>query len=108
MNYIHKFENYLIEDLDLAKPELKETRRGFGDALGPDGATHQSLEDVGIMRILPHMNVITPVDYNQTYRAIIECTKVNEPFYIRFYRDNSPNYTNPNAPFKLGKADTLY
>jgi transketolase len=79
-----------------------------GFTVGPDGATHQSLEDVAIMRVLPHMNVICPVDYNQTYRTLIECTKVNAPFYIRFYRDNSPNFTNPNAPFKFGKADTLY
>lgn len=205
MNYINKFENYLVENLDLRNPELKETRRGFGDALvdlgksnpnvvvlggdvsgsvrtdmfrdayperffsvgiaeqdmmgtaaglalvgkipfastygefatgrpfdqirqsiaysdmnvkicashcgftvGPDGATHQSLEDVGIMRILPHMTVVTPVDYNQTYRAIIECSKSEKPFYIRFYRDNSPNYTNPKSPFTFGKADTLF
>jgi transketolase len=78
-----------------------------GLTVGPDGATHQSLEDVGIMRILPHMNVITPCDANQTYKAAIKCADVNEPFYIRFYRDNSPNYTDPNAPFEFGKADTL-
>lgn len=205
MNYIQKSGNYLVDNFDMKNPELKETRRGFGDALvelgktnpavvvlggdvsgsvrtdlfrdafpdrffsvgiaeqdmmgtaaglaiagmipfastygefatgrpfdqirqsiaysemnvkicashcgftvGPDGATHQSLEDVALMRILPHMKVITPVDYNQTYRAIIECAKENAPFYIRFYRDNSPNYTNPEAPFKFGKADTLF
>ncbi len=79
-----------------------------GFTVGPDGATHQSLEDVGIMRILPHMNVVTPVDYNQTYKAVTECVKSEHPFYIRFYRDNSPNYTNPDAPFEFGKADTLY
>jgi transketolase len=54
------------------------------------------------------MNVICPVDYNQTYRTIIECSKINAPFYVRFYRDNSPNFTNPNAPFKFGTADMLY
>ena len=78
-----------------------------GLTVGPDGATHQSLEDVAIMRVLPHMYVITPCDYNQTYRAVIECTKIYAPFYIRFYRDNSPNFTNPKAPFEFGKADTL-
>ncbi len=78
-----------------------------GLTVGPDGATHQSLEDVAIMRVLPHMNVITPCDANQTYRAVKECTKINEPFYIRFYRDNSPNFTSLDAPFEFGKADTL-
>ncbi|CAN5626458.1 transketolase family protein [soil metagenome] len=78
-----------------------------GISVGPDGATHQSLEDVGIMRILPHMNVITPCDYNQTYRAVHECVKVNGPFYIRFYRDKTPNFTSMTDPFTFGKADTL-
>jgi transketolase len=78
-----------------------------GLTVGPDGATHQSLEDVALMRVLPHMNVITPCDANQTYRAVMECTKINAPFYIRFYRDNSPNYTSLDAPFEFGKADTL-
>jgi transketolase len=59
------------------------------------------------MRVLPHMNVITPCDANQTYKAVKESIKHNAPFYIRFYRDNSPNFTNPDAPFTLGKADTL-
>jgi transketolase len=78
-----------------------------GISVGPDGATHQSLEDVGIMRILPHMTVVTPCDYNQTYRAVLECAKYDKPFYIRFYRDKTANYTDPNAPFEFGKADTL-
>ncbi len=78
-----------------------------GLTVGPDGATHQSLEDVAIMRVLPHMTVVTPCDSNQTYKAIIACSKVKGPFYVRFYRDNSPNYTNPNAEFEFGKADTL-
>jgi transketolase len=78
-----------------------------GISVGPDGATHQSLEDVGIMRILPHMTVVTPCDYNQTYRAVLECAKHDKPFYIRFYRDKTANYTDMNAPFEFGKADTL-
>lgn len=79
-----------------------------GLTVGPDGATHQSLEDVAIMRVLPHMTVVTPCDSNQTYKAIIACSKVNGPFYVRFYRDNSPNYTSMDAPFEFGKADTLF
>lgn len=78
-----------------------------GITVGPDGATHQSLEDVALMRVLPHMNVITPCDYNQTYRAVKESVKVNAPFYIRFYRDSTANFTSMEAPFVFGKADTL-
>jgi transketolase len=79
-----------------------------GLTVGPDGATHQSLEDVAIMRVLPHMTVVTPCDSNQTYKAIMECSKVKGPFYVRFYRDNSPNFTNPDASFEFGKSDTLF
>jgi transketolase len=204
MNFIYKNQNTLVANLDIENPELKETRRGFADALlelgkenpdvvvlggdvspsvrtdvfrdaypdrffsvgiaeqdmmgtaaglavagkipiasaygefatgrpfdqirqsiaysemnvkicashcgitvGPDGATHQSLEDVALMRVLPHMTVVTPCDYNQTFRAIKESVKVKGPFYIRFYRDNSPNFTNPDAPFEFGRADIL-
>jgi transketolase len=78
-----------------------------GISVGPDGATHQSLEDVALMRILPHMNVVTPCDYNQTYKAVKKCVEINEPFYIRFYRDKTPNYTDKNADFVFGKADIL-
>jgi len=78
-----------------------------GISVGPDGATHQSLEDVGLMRLLPHMTVVTPCDYNQTYKAVMKCVEVNSPFYIRFYRDKTPNYTNPDADFEFGKADIL-
>ncbi|MBK7447053.1 MAG: transketolase family protein [Ignavibacteria bacterium] len=78
-----------------------------GITVGPDGATHQSFEDVGIMRILPHMNVITPCDYNQTYRAVKLAIETVGPFYVRFYREKSPNFTDMNAPFEFGKTDTL-
>ncbi|HEY3251352.1 MAG TPA: transketolase C-terminal domain-containing protein [Ignavibacteria bacterium] len=78
-----------------------------GLTVGPDGATHQSLEDVALMRVLPHMNVVVPCDYNQTYKAVIESTKVNAPFYIRFFREPSAVFTPMGAPFKFGKADIL-
>jgi len=78
-----------------------------GISVGPDGATHQSLEDVGIMRILPHMTVVTPCDYDQTYKAVKKCVEYKQPFYIRFYRDKTPNFTGMDAKFEFGKADTL-
>lgn len=78
-----------------------------GISVGPDGATHQSLEDVALMRVLPHMTVVTPCDYNETYKAVKECVKYNKPFYIRFYRDKTPNFTDKNATFEFGKANIL-
>lgn len=78
-----------------------------GITVGPDGATHQSFEDAAIMRVLPHMNVITPADANQTFRSVKECVKVNAPFYIRFYREKSPNFTSMDSDFEFGKANIL-
>ena len=78
-----------------------------GITVGPDGATHQSFEDVAIMRVLPNMNVVTPCDYNQTYRAVRLALETKGPFYIRFYREKSPNFTDMKAPFEFGKADIL-
>ena len=78
-----------------------------GISVGPDGATHQSLEDVALMRVLPHMTVVTPCDYNETFLAVKKCVEVNGPFYIRFYRDKTPNFTDKNATFQFGKANTL-
>ncbi|HEX2788129.1 MAG TPA: transketolase C-terminal domain-containing protein [Ignavibacteria bacterium] len=78
-----------------------------GISVGPDGATHQSLEDVGIMRILPHMTVCTPCDYNQTYKTMVACIDAVGPFYVRFYRDKTPNFTSMDDKFEIGKADLL-
>jgi transketolase len=78
-----------------------------GITVGPDGATHQSLEDLAIMRVLPHMTVATPCDYHQTKKMIHASVPYNKPIYIRFFRDNTPVFTDPNAPFSFGNADTL-
>lgn len=78
-----------------------------GITVGPDGATHQSFEDVAIMRVLPNMNVITPCDYNETYRAVRLAIDTSGPFYIRFYREKSPNFTDMNSTFEFGKANIL-
>jgi transketolase len=78
-----------------------------GITVGPDGATHQSLEDIAIMRVLPHMMVATPCDYLETKRMIKASMALKYPIYIRFFRDNTPVFTDPNAPFQFGKADTL-
>jgi transketolase len=78
-----------------------------GITVGPDGATHQSLEDIATMSVLPHMTVATPCDYHQAKKMVKASVPWNRPIYIRFFRDNSPVFTDPDAPFALGKADNL-
>jgi len=79
-----------------------------GITVGPDGATHQSLEDLALMTVLPHMTVISPCDYHETKRAVKESLKITRgPVYIRFFRDNSPVFTDPSAPFEIGRAITV-
>lgn len=78
-----------------------------GITVGPDGATHESLEDLAIMRVLPHVTVATPCDYHQAKKMVKATVGWNHPIYVRFFRDNTPVFTDPAAPFQLGKADTL-
>jgi transketolase len=75
-----------------------------GLTLGEDGATHQILEDIGLMKMLPHMTVINPCDYNQTKAATIAIAKHHGPVYLRFGRPNVPNFTPANQEFIIGKA----
>lgn len=79
-----------------------------GLTLGEDGATHQILEDLGLMKMLPNMTVICPCDYNQTKAATIAIAKFNGPVYLRFGRPAVPNFTSPDEEFVIGKAQKLY
>ena len=78
-----------------------------GLTLGEDGATHQILEDVGMMRMLPGMVVINPCDFNQTKAATIAIAHYDGPVYLRFGRPKVPNFTPADLPFEIGKALTL-
>ncbi len=78
-----------------------------GITLGEDGATHQILEDIGLMKMLPGMTVINTCDYNQTKAATIEISKINGPVYLRFGRPKVPNFTKENQIFEIGKANVL-
>jgi transketolase len=75
-----------------------------GLTLGEDGATHQILEDLGMMRMLPHMTVINPCDYNQTKAATIAIADHEGPVYLRFGRPVIPNFTPADQKFEIGKA----
>src|SRR5437762_4657577 len=75
-----------------------------GLTLGEDGATHQILEDIGMMKMLPGMAVIVPCDYNQTKAATLALEQHKGPVYLRFGRPAVPNFTAPDQKFEIGKA----
>jgi transketolase len=75
-----------------------------GITLGEDGATHQILEDIGLMKMLPNMVVINPCDYNQTVQATIAAAEHVGPVYIRFGRPKVPIFISEDTPFQIGKA----
>jgi transketolase len=78
-----------------------------GLTLGEDGATHQILEDIGLMKMLPHMVVINPCDFNQTKAATIAIAGHHGPVYLRFGRPTVPNFTAADQKFEIGKAVML-
>lgn len=75
-----------------------------GVTLGEDGATHQILEDIGLMRMMPNMVVINPCDYNQTKQATIAIANYKGPVYLRFGRPKVPIFISEDTPFEIGKA----
>lgn len=79
-----------------------------GLTVGPDGATHQALEDIALMRAMPNMTVIAPVDTIEAKKATIEAAKTDHPVYIRFAREKTPVFTTETSPFKIGRAEVLW
>ena len=95
------------QSIAYSKANVKICASHCGISVGPDGATHQSLEDVALMRVLPNMIVVTPCDYYETFKAVKKCVEINSPFYIRFYRDKTPNFSNFSLEIEIGKAVLL-
>lgn len=79
-----------------------------GVSVGPDGATHQMLEDIGLMRMLPNMVVLNPADAEEGKKAIVAAAANGKPTYIRFGRAATSVFTTPETPFEIGKALTLW
>jgi transketolase len=79
-----------------------------GISVGPDGATHQALEDVATMRVLPNMIVIVPADYYETKKAVMWACQYVGPVYVRFGREPVPLITQPDDPFVMGKANLIH
>lgn len=78
-----------------------------GISVGPDGATHQALEDVSLMRVLPNMTVVVPCDAVETEKATLALAEREGPCYIRFGREAVPVITDEDSPFEIGKANVL-
>lgn len=75
-----------------------------GISVGPDGATHQALEDMALARVLPHMTVLAPCDSEETRKAVLAAADLDGPVYFRFGREAVPVITDADTPFQLGKA----
>ena len=90
-----------------SKKNVKICASHAGLTLGEDGATHQILEDIGMMKMLPNMTVIVPCDFNQTKQATIAIADYDSPVYLRFGRPVMPIFVKPDAKFVIGKADTI-
>jgi len=79
-----------------------------GVSVGPDGATHQMLEDIAIMRAMPNMMVISPCDAEEARKATIAAARAGKPVYMRFGREKTPVMTSAESPFDIGKAYTVW
>lgn len=88
-----------------AKLNVKLGSGHGGISVGPDGATHQALEDIAITRTIPNMTVISPADYQETLKATIASAEINGPVVIRFGREKVPSITTSETPFQIGKAE---
>ncbi len=97
----------LRQEVAYSHTNVKIASSHAGITLGEDGATHQTMEDIALMRALPGMTVIVPCDYNQTKNATIAAAKMFGPVYLRFGRPSVPNFTGADEPFEIGKIYNL-
>lgn len=79
-----------------------------GLSVGPDGGSHQALEDIAITRVIPNMVVISPCDAIEAKKATIACSKTKDPTYLRLARNNTSIITSDETPFEIGKAQIVY
>ena len=97
----------LRQEVAYGHTNVKIASSHAGITLGEDGATHQTMEDIALMRALPGMAVVVPCDYNQTKNATIAAAEYNGPVYLRFGRPSVPNFTGADEPFEIGKIYKL-
>jgi len=99
--------NIIRQNVAYTKLNVKIFCSHAGLSVGPDGATHQVNEDIGLMRGLPGMTVLVPVDGPETGRCVEAAVAVKGPVYCRFSRSNVPTLTGPEDPFAIGKATVM-
>jgi|TARA_Y100000031_G_scaffold157091_1_gene215882 transketolase len=90
-----------------SKANVKLTGAHTGVSVGPDGATHQALEDIAITRCLPNMTVLAPCDMIETKKATIAAGEIKGPVYLRFAREATPIFTTVKTPFQIGQAEVF-
>jgi transketolase len=99
--------NQIRQSIAYPRANVKIVASHAGLSVGPDGATHQMLEDVGLMRGLPNMTVVVPADARETYEATYAIASFSGPAYMRFSRADVPSLADRNAHFSLGRASVL-
>lgn len=95
------------QEVSYGNTNVKLASSHAGITLGEDGATHQTMEDLALMRALPNLTVLVPCDYNQTVQATKAAAKHVGPVYLRFGRPSVPNFTDPDEEFEIGKIYVL-
>ena len=95
------------QSIAYSEKNVKISASHAGLTLGEDGATHQILEDIGMMKMLPNMTVVVPADYEQTRQSTLAVAKHHGPVYLRFGRPKVPVFIHPEAPFELGKIQRI-
>jgi transketolase len=94
--------------ISLNEMPVKVVGSHAGVSVGPDGATHQALEDIGLMRMQPNMTVVVPADAEEARKATIAIGETDAPAYIRLGRSKTPVFTTKDTPFAIGKAQIMY
>lgn len=94
--------------VSLSNLPVKVVGAHAGISVGPDGATHQALEDIALMRVQPNMVVVVPCDANETHKATVEVAGNKKPSYLRFAREKTPVFTSKKTPFKIGRAEIFW
>tara|TARA_B100000900_G_scaffold407324_1_gene419847 strand:+ start:280 stop:1230 length:951 start_codon:yes stop_codon:yes gene_type:complete len=97
----------LRQSIAYSEKNVKVCASHAGLTLGEDGATHQILEDVGMIKMLPNFTIVVPCDYNQTKAATIAIADHEGPVYLRFGRPSWPIFTDPEEKFEIGKAQKM-
>src|SRR3990170_2649545 len=99
---------HVRQSIVFPKLNVKIVATHAGVTVGEDGATHQALEDIALMRVLPNMVVIVPSDAVETEKAVLAAATNGAPTYVRFEREETAVYTTNDSPFEIGRAEILW